>query len=70
VNTFRRFAALLCVATALGACTTMGTGTDGHFAVRYGGPVVPPQPVMSADGPVTSSEGPVMWDGRGVYSAP
>jgi hypothetical protein len=54
---------------ALAAAALSGCA-DGRLAVRYGGPVVPPQPVMSADGPVTSSEGPVMWDGRGVYSAP
>ena len=51
-------------AAALSGCA------NGQLAVRYSGPVVPPQPVMSADGPVGSSEGPVMWDGRGVYSAP
>ena len=51
-------------AAALSGCP------GGQFVVRDGGPVVPPQPVMSADGPVSSSAGPVMWDGRGVYSGP
>jgi len=51
-------------AAALSACA------DGQLAVRYGGPVVPAQPVMSADGPVAASGGPVMWDGRGVFSGP
>jgi hypothetical protein len=54
---------------ALAAAALSGCA-DGQYVVRYGEPVVPPQPVMSADGPVTAGGGAVMWDGRGVFSGP
>jgi hypothetical protein len=53
---------------AFAAAALSGCAGD-QLAVRYGGPL-PPQPVMSADGPVTSSGGAVTWDGRGVFSGP
>ena len=52
------------------AAAVLSGCADGQLVVRYGGPVVPPQPVMSADGPVTASGSPVTWDGRGVFSGP
>jgi hypothetical protein len=54
---------------AFTAAALSGCAGD-QLVVRYGGPVVPAQPVMSADGPVTAGGGPVMWDGRGVFSGP
>ena len=51
------------VAAALSGCAS------DEVALRYGGPL-PPQPVMSADGPVTASGNPITWDGRGVFSGP
>ena len=60
-----RILLVVVASAALSACA------DGQLVRRYGGPVVPAQPVMSADGPVRSASGdPVMWDGRGVFSGP
>ena len=56
------------LSVAFAAAVLSGCASDG-VAVRYGGPL-PPQPVMSADGPVTASGSPVTWDGRGVFSGP
>ena len=51
------------------AAAVLSSCASDEVAVRYGGPL-PPQPVMSADGPVTASGSPVTWDGRGVFSGP
>jgi hypothetical protein len=58
-----RFLLAFFAAAALSGCAS------DEVAVRYGGPL-PPQPVMSSDGPVTASGNSVTWDGRGVFSGP